>query len=78
MAAGNAQSNINAQHADGNTALHYAVLHSNTHGVRTLLIDSADINAVNNDGHTAPQLAIQQNHADIAQILLGAQAKDTA
>ncbi len=74
MAAGTMQSNINAQDVGGNTALHYAALHDNRYGIRSLLSDGADINMRNNDGNTPLHVAIQYGHAGIVQALLDAHA----
>ncbi len=68
---------VDAQDTDGNTALHYAALHNNTYGIRSLLSDGAHVNVRNNDGNTPLHLAMRHNNADIVRAVLAAHADHT-
>ncbi|TAG25962.1 MAG: ankyrin repeat domain-containing protein [Burkholderiales bacterium] len=59
----------NARTAEGNPALHQAVIQRWPEGVRILLAAGADRNAKNNKGHTAADVALDLGYQDIAELL---------
>lgn len=62
--------NVNAQDADGDTALHGAARSGNVEIARILLDKGANLNAKNNQGGTPLMWAAVYGHEDAAQLLL--------
>lgn len=71
-------SQVNAAQADGMTALHWAVRHSDADTVRSLLVAGANPKAENRYGLTPLALACTNGHADIVRQLLDAGADPNA
>ena len=61
---------MNAQVADGNTALHYASGLGNKECVTLLLAHGADVNARNDWGYTALHNAAYKGHKEVVELLL--------
>lgn len=60
---------VNAKDRDGNTALHWAILHKCKETIPMLLSAGADINAANNDGETPLRIAEEHGYADMSRFL---------
>jgi cytoskeletal protein RodZ len=60
----------NARNAEGNPALHQAVIQRWPEGVRILLAAGADRNAKNNKGHTAADVALELGYSDMTELLV--------
>lgn len=63
----------NARDCDGNTPLHLSALEGFTAGVRLLLEHKADPTLCNNEGHTPLDLARQNKHTPVEELLNAAQ-----
>ncbi|WP_168464272.1 ankyrin repeat domain-containing protein [Wolbachia endosymbiont of Ctenocephalides felis wCfeT] len=61
--------NVDAQNKDGNTLLHWAAMKDAFPIVKLLLENNANIDIKNNDGRTAPDLARETGHAEIAALM---------
>lgn len=61
---------LNVQNADGNNALHLAVLNRNTDIVKAVAKSGIESNVRNNDGYAPIHLAVLANDEEIIEILL--------
>ncbi len=62
---------------EGNTLLHKAVMEKNEKMIRALIENKADLNAKNNDGKTALDLAFEHRYIDIINLLYSKEAPRT-
>ena len=61
--------NVNSRQRDGRTPLMKASAKGRADVVRVLLAAKADVNAVDNDDKTALMLALENDHAEVAELL---------
>lgn len=66
---------LNAREEKGNTPLMLACMNGHLRTVQVLLAFRPDLEVINLEGHTAYQLAIINNHAEIAGLLVTAGAR---
>jgi ankyrin repeat protein len=72
--AANPSSVVNAKQRGGNTPLTMASAKGRSDIVRLLLAAKADVSAADNNGKTALMLALENGHAEVAELLRGAAA----